>query len=1729
MSNTGSGGGYQYGSSTARATASRRHADVTPPLPLVRFQLSKDVIAQGPKTINREELRSIPNELLSGETTFAHSKPDKLHDPIVSRRLARWFVARSQKEVNYRQTEMYARYVSEATTPTNPNTTSEDATGTTTSGTAAGSIPPSAPSSSSGPSNFSIARGDMFEYVVYESLLHQESKDERNRRNDRRPTEEQIHILRYQQQQAQHAAAANSASSATAARRKRASTANSEANKSFPTAFPPNKLGTGNNPGPGEAHRPSPLSIVTTGIAISSEPDSGANSDSEQVGAPLTGSTGGGAGACALLNDDDVSVNSINSNSNSETTGTAGVGGLGSRPDSTNTTPTIAYTPSLLFDAEFESGNLERATRVIGRETLLTSRALEHVQEYQIPEDVDQEYDLVIRNDIYTEGNIQWYYFCVSFDPEVVANYQANQQGQQPSQHGSNQPQQGLSYANVTFPMKVRFNIVNMQKKDSLYNYGMKPAVLSIHDNHVHGKDWTHQGSDICYYKNGLNHLQSSSSNKNPDGGSKRKKLSVRNQYTLTFTYTFERPDTVYFAHTFPYTYSDLQRYLQSLEIRLSSCNDNYSKMPNSTCSSGDYFHRRILCDTIAGNRCDVLTITERSEGVLESKSKPAIIVSARVHPGECQSSFMIQGLIDYLCADTPEAYKLRKSFIFTIVPMLNPDGVIHGNYRCSLAGTDLNRRYGDANEAMHPTVIAMREMVRTIKQNRPIAMYIDLHGHSKLKNAFVYGCDITMQPDKITSVLLSNVSEEELNCLRLHCRIFPKILCTVSRASTPSLSAYSTTPSTSFKSSKPNSNNSNTGNQTTNTVNYNGYFSYRDCSFKVQKNKMGTGRVVCWRDIGILNSYTIEASYCGNGDNTEFSVFKKHFDSYYSRHTRGQSNAISGSTSMSTPGSENSSTKDEQDAALNLQTLPLPNGMNSGSCKATPRGAGASTTAASAPAPPFASTNFSSSSPSSSGKRSLFPGIDYYLAKPDLDGAFHDILEGYKSYTHYQKRDLLNMGKHIAQSIYHYANLTHADLAYELEQLRLQNEREIREKERLVYAQQLRLGGASGMRTWSHSLNSSSSGSSIVYGRTPVLLSSTLSASKAARTVEDTVLTSPTHGLKRPSTAGGKLSSPSPSTPTGIAFTTPSPIKTHFGPTLSEDGEGDTAMTPRRKRKDSSGHTPHTSSHATDEGMDGIDLDNDHEDNEGDDDNDDDIEPDPELENENDSGSDSDNEFGIGSGSAKKSSSTGNDDQEPLIYRTTSGSTKYSTASKALAASQAKAAIDEILNKYRPIMQLHSFENNMVSRSLSTYLGVFSIDAIQSTLQSYCNEYTVDRSTKNVGLRIKCELALRRMLKFDLRQLDLSGLIKMEYDLNHPRDDEEEMEIGSNDGSDSNPSIDNQNAAKLLKNLKRFKDTNSLVAALRNALIKKKKKEDLKAKKQEKKMLARLAKQAELARKQQLETERQERLQQAKDAKKKAAAIAAANAEKLKAKSTAKSGNNLAAKSQPPAQMYRLAPEAKVSVPVQIKMMGFKDYDPTATPPKRGTMDPGPSSNTARRQTFSSNTMTMDNMLFASTNPNIANLLGFGGGNNANIVMPKNSGGGTVETLIDLLPSLGLAPESMAGLGNHARDSIGDTPFAAALRLKNAIVHDNEAGTHHSPRLYPSTGSGKYQSSTATTNAPLTVNQQRPQSRANIAHHLPSTNTLGGNPVFTSPDSGTKSKRPTSSPGIRKLSPFTS
>lgn len=68
------------------------------------------------------------------------------------------------------------------------------------------------------------------------------------------------------------------------------------------------------------------------------------------------------------------------------------------------------------------------------------------------------------------------------------------------------------------------------------------------------------------------------------------------------------------------------------------------------------------------------------------------IVASGRIHPGESNGSFMMEGFIEYLCSNTEESECLKNQIVFKIIPMLNPDGVVLGNYRTSLSGKDLNR-----------------------------------------------------------------------------------------------------------------------------------------------------------------------------------------------------------------------------------------------------------------------------------------------------------------------------------------------------------------------------------------------------------------------------------------------------------------------------------------------------------------------------------------------------------------------------------------------------------------------------------------------------------------------------------------------------------------------------------------------------------------------------------------------------------------------------------------------------------------------------------------------------------------------------------------------------------------------------------------------------------------------------------------------------------------------------
>lgn len=77
----------------------------------------------------------------------------------------------------------------------------------------------------------------------------------------------------------------------------------------------------------------------------------------------------------------------------------------------------------------------------------------------------------------------------------------------------------------------------------------------------------------------------------------------------------------------------------------------------------------------------------------------------------EANGSYVIEGIVKYLIGNTMEANILRDSYVIKVIPMLNPDGVIVGNNRCSLAGKDLNRQWRDPIKHLCPEIYEAKKV----------------------------------------------------------------------------------------------------------------------------------------------------------------------------------------------------------------------------------------------------------------------------------------------------------------------------------------------------------------------------------------------------------------------------------------------------------------------------------------------------------------------------------------------------------------------------------------------------------------------------------------------------------------------------------------------------------------------------------------------------------------------------------------------------------------------------------------------------------------------------------------------------------------------------------------------------------------------------------------------------------------------------------------------------------
>ena len=96
------------------------------------------------------------------------------------------------------------------------------------------------------------------------------------------------------------------------------------------------------------------------------------------------------------------------------------------------------------------------------------------------------------------------------------------------------------------------------------------------------------------------------------------------------------------FAYCIPYTYTRLWRLIDKIE-----------KHP--------HYKYEKLCNSLSGVEVPLLTITDFEDKKIPVEKRKIIVISARVHPGESNGSWMMEGYLKFLLSSHQNAIKLRK------------------------------------------------------------------------------------------------------------------------------------------------------------------------------------------------------------------------------------------------------------------------------------------------------------------------------------------------------------------------------------------------------------------------------------------------------------------------------------------------------------------------------------------------------------------------------------------------------------------------------------------------------------------------------------------------------------------------------------------------------------------------------------------------------------------------------------------------------------------------------------------------------------------------------------------------------------------------------------------------------------------------------------------------------------------------------------------------------------
>ena len=133
----------------------------------------------------------------------------------------------------------------------------------------------------------------------------------------------------------------------------------------------------------------------------------------------------------------------------------------------------------------------------------------------------------------------------------------------------------------------------------------------------------------------------------------------------------------------------------------------------------------------------NLLTVSASNDSpdyiIAGDKSKPAIVIVARQHPGESMASFVTEGFVHSLINNNQRADKFLEKYSLIIFPLLNKSGVTKGFHRVNENGKDLNRSW-NSNEI--DEIKFVKNQLATFSDIHSI---IDLHGDEVSNFNYVY------------------------------------------------------------------------------------------------------------------------------------------------------------------------------------------------------------------------------------------------------------------------------------------------------------------------------------------------------------------------------------------------------------------------------------------------------------------------------------------------------------------------------------------------------------------------------------------------------------------------------------------------------------------------------------------------------------------------------------------------------------------------------------------------------------------------------------------------------------------------------------------------------------------------------------------------------------------------------------------------------------------------------